>query len=301
MSIIMRLFSISLFLLLPLLSWGSETGKVPLRPLLSVSYADGLQISASPGVLLAVAEDAGQQAPNTSSVQYVPWSLAAPRQSEPDWPGLRRDTYYFIGLQWVAIGAIYLLPNDFSGWSDSEKETNQLKRWRDNVSQPVWDGDDFYINYVLHPYWGATYYTRGRERGLSRSGAFWFSVLQSSLFEFGAEAFFEPPSVQDLVVTPVLGSLLGMYFETVRDNIKQRRGTLGWGDKTILVLTDPLGAINHQVDRLLGVDTRIRIQTVAPGTVSRVSLDTSLSAPAAPVNNYRQQEAYLGLSLNMRW
>jgi len=301
MSIIMRLFIIPLFLLLPLLSWGSETGKVPLRPLLSVFYADGLQISASPGVLLAVAEDAGQQAPDTSSLQYVPWSLAVPRQSEPDWPGLRRDTYYFLGLQWAAIGAIYLLPNEFSGWSDSEKETNQLKRWRDNVSQPVWDGDDFYINYVLHPYWGATYYTRGRERGLSRTGAFWFSVLQSSLFEFGAEAFFEPPSIQDLIVTPALGSLLGMYFETVRNNIKQRRGALGWGDKTILVLTDPFGAINHQVDRLFGVDTRIRIQTVAPGTVSRTSLDGGLTAPAVLANGQGQRAAYVGLSLNLRW
>ena len=298
---IMRLFFIPLFLLLPLLSWGSETGKVPLRPLLSVSYSDGLQISASPGVLLALAEDGEKPAPESASVQYVPWSLAAPRQSEPDWPGLKRDTYYYFGLQWVAIGAIYLLPNDFSGWSDSEKETNQLKRWRDHVTEPVWDGDDAYINYILHPYWGATYYTRGRERGLSRTGAFWFSVLQSSLFEFGAEAFFEPPSVQDLILTPTLGSLLGMYFEIVRDNIKQRRGALGWGDKTLLVLTDPFGAINHQVDRLLGIDTRIRIQTMAPRTVSSASFGTGPVSPAVLVNGQGQRAAYVGLSLEMRW
>ena len=301
MSMILRLFFITLFLSLPLLSWGSETGKVPLRPLLSVSYADGLQISASPGVLLAVAEDTGQQAPNASSVHYVPWSLAAPRQSEPDWPGLKRDTYYYFGLQWVAIGAIYLLPNEFSGWSDSEKETNQLKRWGDHITNPVWDGDDFYINYVLHPYWGATYYTRGRERGLSRTGAFWFSVLQSSLFEFGAEAFFEPPSIQDLIITPALGSLLGMYFEIVRDSIKQRRGALGWGDKTILLLTDPFGAINHQMDRLLGIDTRIRIQTMAPGSLSRPSLDGGPAGSVVLANGQGLRTPYVGLSLNLRW
>ncbi len=295
---IMRVFSTLLLLSVPLLSWGREVDEAPLRPLLSVFYADGLQISASSGVLLAAAEDTGQPASSASSPQYVPWSLAAPRQTEPDWRGLRRDSYYFLGLQWAAIGAIYVLPDEFSGWSDSEKETNQLKRWREHVTEPVWDGDDFYINYVLHPYWGATYYIRGRERGLSRTGAFWFSVLQSSLFEFGAEAFFEPASIQDLIFTPSLGSLLGMYFESVREGIKQRRGALGWGDKTLLVLTDPFGAINHQVDRLFGVDTRIRVQTMAPGLVSQASLNGRWSAPA---NGYGQRLAYLGLSLDMRW
>ncbi|HEB92784.1 MAG TPA: DUF3943 domain-containing protein [Gammaproteobacteria bacterium] len=296
---IMRVFSTLLLLSVPLLSWGREVDESPLRPLLSVFHADdGLQISASPGVLLAVAEDAGQPTSSASPAQYMPWSLAVPRQSEPDWPGLRRDTYYFLGLQWAAIGVIYVLPDEFSGWSDSEKETNQLKRWREHVTEPVWDGDDFYINYILHPYWGATYYIRGRERGLSRTGAFWFSMLHSSLFEFGAEAFFEPASIQDLIFTPTLGSLLGMYFEGVRDGIKQRRGALGWGDKTLLVLTDPFGAINHQVDRLLGVDTRIRIQTMAPGAVSSTAGPVS---PALLANGPRQRTAYLGLSLNLRW
>ncbi len=295
---IIRVFSTLLLLSLPLLTWGRETDESPLRPLLHVSYMDGLQINTSRGVLLALAEGGEKPTPESVSVQYMPWSLAAPRQSEPDWRGLRRDTYYFFGLQWAAIGVIYVLPDEFSGWSNNEKETNQLKRWGEHVTEPVWDGDDFYINYVLHPYWGATYYIRGRERGLSRSGAFWFSALHSALYEFGAEAFFEPVSIQDLIFTPTLGSLLGMYFESVRDGIKQRRGALGWGDKTLLVLTDPFGAINHQVDRLLGVDTRIRIQTMAPRTVSSGAGSVS---PAVLANGQRQRTAYVGLSLDLRW
>ncbi len=295
----MRLFFALLFLLLPLLSWGGEADEALLRPLLHVSYEDGLQISTSRGVRLALAEGDEKATGKSAPVQYVPWSLAAPRQSEPDWPGLKRDTYYYLGLQWVAIGIIYVLPNEFSGWSDSEKETNQLKRWRDHVSKPVWDGDDFYINYILHPYWGATYYTRGRERGLSRSGAFWFAAAQSALFEFGAEAFFEPASIQDLIFTPGLGALLGMYFESVRDGIKQRRGALSWRDKTLLVLTDPFGAINHQVDRLFGVDTRIRVRAMAPGSTPRLSADGGGAASAAQGGG--QRPVYVGLALEMRW
>ncbi len=296
----MRLFIAMLLSSLPLLCWGGEADQTPLRPLLQVSYGDGLRIDTSPDVLLALAEN-GEKPAAGASPRYIPWSLAAPRQSEPDWPGLRRDTYYFLGLQWVAIGIIYVLPNEFSGWSDSEKETNQLKRWRDHVSKPVWDGDDFYINYILHPYWGATYYTRGRERGLSRSGAFWFSALQSALFEFGAEAFFEPASIQDLIFTPGLGVLLGMYFETVRDGIKQRRGQLSWGDKTLLVLTDPFGAINHQVDRLFGVDTRIRVQAMSPGSFSPAAYDPGPGNPALLASGRARQTPAVGLSLEMRW
>ena len=78
-------------------------------------------------------------------------------------------------------------------------------------NQPHLDDDKFYLNYMLHPYWGATYYIRGRERRLSRWQSLGYSALLSTLYEFGAEAFFEPVSYQDLIVTPLIGSLLGEY------------------------------------------------------------------------------------------
>jgi len=69
-------------------------------------------------------------------------------------------------------------------------------------------------------------------------------VLLSTLFEFGVEAMFEEPSIQDLVVTPVFGSLLGVYFMRLRETVKQRNAgvtNVSTGDKVLMFATDPLG------------------------------------------------------------
>jgi len=191
-------------------------------------------------------------------------ALAHPAQPDArDRHGLKRDTWYFFGYQWVTIGVLYIAPESVSGWSDEQKEDYNLSIWWDNVTHPKMDSDDFYINYVLHPYWGGAYYVRARERGYSDGQAFWYSVLLSSAYEFGAEALFENPSIQDLVVTPVIGSIVGKYFMRVRSDIIDR-DTQGLArttrDKWVWVLTDPLGALNNRVDALLGRDARFQIR-----------------------------------------
>ncbi len=182
---------------------------------------------------------------------------------EPDRRGLRRDTLYFLGYQWVTIGLLYVAPEGVSGWTDEQKEGYDMSYWWDNVTNPQWDSDDFYLNYVLHPYWGASYYVRARERGYSDTQAFWYSALLSSLYEFGAEALFEEVSIQDVFVTPIGGALLGRYFMTVRDGIRDREVELGYRtrrDKWLWVMTDPLGALNGQFDRLTGRSARLRLR-----------------------------------------
>ena len=66
------------------------------------------------------------------------------------------------------------MPESVTNWDRSD---DHLSKWWDNVTHPTMDDDDAYINLLLHPYWGATYYIRGRERGLSR----WQSVGYSAL------------------------------------------------------------------------------------------------------------------------
>lgn len=272
-----------------------------LKPFSRISLDSGFQVNTSAYVLQAVSAASAVTESENVTTTYIPWSLAVPRQTQPDWSGLTRDTAYIIGMHWVVIGILYISPESFSGWSEEQKQSNYGDKWRSNVSQVVWDEDEFYVNYVLHPYWGATYYTRGRERGLSRSGAFWFSALQSALYEFGTEAFFEKPSIQDLIVTPVFGSLLGMYFETLRDGIKKRAGSLSVGDKTLLVITDPLGAIGHQLDRLFRVDTRISIQTTAPGSVVTTAFDAAEAPPTTARGRTVPDGQYVGFTVTMHW
>lgn len=172
--------------------------------------------------------------------------------------GLRRDSLYFIGYQVATIGVLYVMPESVSGWSDEQRDDYSLSEWWDNVQRPTMDEDDFVINYVLHPYWGAAYYVRARERGLSKNKAFWYSAALSATYEFGAEALFEQPSIQDLIVTPVGGMLVGNWFIRVRERAQQRARARGYettAERWALRLTDPLGAMNRQVDHWFGRDT----------------------------------------------
>ena len=130
----------------------------------------------------------------------------------PDWAGIISDTAYFLGWQVVAVGVIYASPEKFSSWDSETKSSIRLEKFKFNITNPVIDQDKLEINYIMHPYWGATYYTRARERGLSRTDSFLISALWSTLFEYGGEAFFEPVSVQDMFVTPIAGALIGEYW-----------------------------------------------------------------------------------------
>jgi hypothetical protein len=201
-----------------------------------------------------IGETAGQS-------QGYNWRGASPTQ--PDWRGVRRDIAYFLGYQFVAIGALYLAPESISGWSREEKQDYSFSKWRNNVSKPVWDEDVWWLNYVTHPYWGGAYYIQARERGLNRAQSFWYSALISTLYEYGAEALAEPVSIQDLVVTPLAGFLVGEYlFTPLRQRIRAKPGELDWSDKATLFVTDPLGVINAETDRLLGVKTTLQWQPI---------------------------------------
>ena len=223
-----------------------------------------------------------------------------------DWKGLRRDTLYFVGYQFVVVGVLYALPETVTNF---DKNTAGLSKWWDNVSNPARDNDDAYLNWITHPYWGAAYYIRGRERGLSRWQSFGYSALLSTLFEYGAEAFFEKPSYQDLWITPVIGSLLGEFvFSPVRESIKAKPGGPDGMDKFLLVLTDPLGAANELTDRLFGVKTQVSLVPVGATRLS-VSpmgpLATSIS-PESRVSwphpdNGRLRGVTWGLKLQVRW
>jgi len=164
------------------------------------------------------------------------------------------------------------------------------------VTHPQMDSDDFYINYLLHPYWGAAYFVRARERGYSNAGSFWYSVLLSSAYEMGAEALFEEVSIQDMIVTPTVGSLVGMYFMGVRDNIREREVTLGYRktkDKWLWVLTDPLGSLNQQFDKLFGWEAELQVVPYNYVTHS----DSGM--PLEPVP-WAEDRIY-GLQVRLRW
>jgi hypothetical protein len=184
-----------------------------------------------------------------------------------DWVGIGRDTGLFIAAQIVSVAVISAMPRDVSLWDGKEVS---FDTWWDNVrTPPVWDSDHWATNYLTHPYWGATYYIRARERGFGKLASFGYSAFLSTLYEYGAESFFEIPSTQDLVITPILGSLIGAFvFEPVRNWIKAK-DEFRWYDQALLIATDPLGLLSGIVERLLGIRSEILLHPHPPPPVSR--------------------------------
>jgi len=176
-----------------------------------------------------------------------------------DLSGIKQDLAYLMGYQVISVGLMYYLPDEVTGWSDNERDQLGFSQWKRHIQSPHWDKDHWVMNYVLHPYWGGGYYIRGRERGFSKTESFWISVLFSTVYEFVVESFMEEPSIQDLFVTPIAGTALGFYFEDIRATIRDKDGPLSRSDKLIMGLTDPLGAMNRQVNSWLGINPDQRV------------------------------------------
>jgi Domain of unknown function (DUF3943) len=201
----------------------------------------------------------------------------------PDWGGLARDTALLIGYQAVAIGVIFLLPEDVSNWNGKSHGVDQ---WKHNVSHPTFDEDSWWLNYLAHPYVGATYYIRARERGFGPWSSFAYSAFASAAYEFGVEAFFEKPSIQDLIVTPIGGALLGAFvFEPFRAWIRAKPEP-EWYDHVGLFLTDPIGGLNSVVERMFSIKSDIHV---------------GLKPPLAAQGDRPVRQAGFGFELSLAW
>lgn len=184
-------------------------------------------------------------------------------QREVDISGLTLDqSNLYTSTRNVALGAVgvagllYMMPESVTNW-DKEKMKNLGKNWQENVKDgPVVDKDDWAINYIGHPYSGAIYYQVARHAGVGPMGSFGYSVLMSTFFwEYGVEAFAEKPSIQDLFITPIIGSIMGELFYRAELKIQKNGGKV-WGSKklgsVLIVLMNPMGAFSDQMNKLFG-------------------------------------------------
>lgn len=158
----------------------------------------------------------------------------------------------------ATVGVLWAAPESVSKWDKDEiSSSGLLNKWKQNVrSGPVIDKDDPVINYVGHPLSGAAYYTLARSNGASRWESFGYSVLISTFFwEYGFEAFAETPSIQDLILTPVLGSILGEIFYKWSQSIEANDGKALGSKKlgsTLLFIFNPARSLSNQINKLVG-------------------------------------------------
>jgi hypothetical protein len=80
-------------------------------------------------------------------------------------------------------------------------------------SLPFSDGDNLNTNYFQHPLSGMTTYLYYRAVGFDKVTSSIGSVMQSLLFEYTIESWQQPPSLNDIVMTPLIGIPIAMVLE----------------------------------------------------------------------------------------
>lgn len=149
-----------------------------------------------------------------------PYSLTT---NQPNWGRYWANVGLLAGAMVGTLVVLECLPEDATSWNRAEiQSVPPFKRWYRNifVRNPEIDHDGWVFNYLLHPYAGAVYFMAGRSAGLN----FWRSMLTSAFistvfWEFGIEAFTERPSYQDLIITPIVGSIIGELFYRLKRDI----------------------------------------------------------------------------------
>ena len=202
---------------------------------------------------------------NTSIVYPTPFK---------DYRRLGYNSCIYVGATVIAFGVLWVMPESVTNWDKEEmKEKGILWKWKENVKAgPVWDGDNWVLNYITHPYCGGIYYMTARSSGFSVLESFGYSAIMSTFFwEYGIEAFAEVPSIQDLIITPVLGSVVGEGFFYAKKSILRhdhkilKSKVLGY---TALVLMDPFNTILDG----FGYQSKVKTQmNIAPVGVNQFS------------------------------
>jgi len=137
----------------------------------------------------------------------------SPSKKEGDWEALKTQTFYLNAIFIATNGVLWFLPESVSKWSDEDKR-DLLGSWSRNVKAgPVQDTDNFFFNWITHPYAGAAYYMMAKKTSFSwQKSCLYSAAVSTFMWEYGWEAFIETPSTIDIWVTPVLGCPLGEVF-----------------------------------------------------------------------------------------
>ena len=185
----------------------------------------------SPDLMLRYSEPEGEG----GSFGFDSWSgfdlNAASYKKNNQYSKLFSESGYLLAVATAVIGGLYFVPEDISGWKNGSRNINYgglTGRYWDNISNgPVMDDDNPFINYIGHPYVGAAYYVRARHEDYSAPAALSYSFFMSTfVYEYGVEAFFEKPSYQDIIITPIFGAILGEISLSLDKQIKLNGGKL---------------------------------------------------------------------------
>lgn len=169
-----------------------------------------------------------------------PGPYASP-STEPEAPSYGRMFFkgwaLITSVEMVLLVVTAMLPKSWTGWSSQFVRDGWENMKEAYTMPPVWDTDHWFHNYIGHPYGGSVYYNTVRCQGANPGQSFLFSTALSIQWEYIFEAVAERPSIQDLFITPIAGSLLGEFVHHLTLSLK-RHGTNIF-EKVIITILNP--------------------------------------------------------------
>ena len=159
------------------------------------------------------------------------------------WKKVGRAELFIGGAELLGITALILSPKEVTGWSPDWTQDAWRNMKRSLSTPPVWDDDDWQLNYIGHPIAGSYYYNSLRSQNASIFQSFLFATAQSFIWEYFIEATAEKPSIQDLIVTPIVGSILGESTHLL--TINMRRNGFNFFEKVFVLILNPLFVFNN--------------------------------------------------------
>lgn len=114
-----------------------------------------------------------------------------------------------------------------------------LKKYKKTFTlPPVWDRDSLSWNYGVHPAMGCVSYLSYRNRKAHWAEALAGSAVNSVIYEYLIAGGTQRPSINDMIVTPVLGSLIGEGIYQLK-KVALRDKHLSILEKIFISVTDP--------------------------------------------------------------
>ena len=158
------------------------------------------------------------------------------------WKKIGRAELFIGGAELLGATVLIVTPKEITKWShDWEQEAwRHIKR---SLKLPVWDDDNWKINFIGHPIAGSFYYNSLRSQNASIFHSFLFATAQSFIWEYIIEATAEKPSTQDLIITPIVGSILGESIHRI--TMSMRRNGFNFFEKIFVLIFNPPFVFNN--------------------------------------------------------
>jgi Domain of unknown function (DUF3943) len=135
------------------------------------------------------------------------------------------------------------MPKEVTKWEPGFLQSAKKNLKRAFTTMPENDEDAWGFNYVGHPIAGSLYYNAIRSQNATIFQSFLFSFAQSAIWEYVIEGMAEQPSLQDLIITPIFGTLLGEASHVA--TINMRRNGFNWLEKITVIVINPFYAVNN--------------------------------------------------------